>query len=554
MLESMENVVALARDDLALYAVAQWPRFQLAKHHATLADKLEAAARGEISRLMVFMPPRHGKSMISTRFFPGWYLGKFPSRSVITASYSQDIADDFGRKVRNDVSNDVHRTIFPGFRITVDSKSLRRFETGQGGEYFAVGRGGPITGRGAHVVLIDDPLKDRAEARSETIRRSLHEWFENVLYTRLAPGGIVILIQTRWHDDDLAGWLLREHAEQDWQVLSLPAIAERDESFRKAGEALWPERFSLRTLLKTKESVGSSAWSSLYQQRPVSAETAVFKQEWFRRYRELPASFQKIVQSWDTAFKVGADNDYSVCTTWGVTENAYFLISLWRGRVEFPELRRQVVNQGEAWKPHEILVEDRASGQSIVQEIRQATRFPVVPVKVDSDKRTRAEAVTPLFEAGKVLLPEDAAWLPDFEDELVNFPVGVHDDCVDSVSMALNHLRGSSNWANTWMVQMAREAKQNQQPQDAAQELGQAQKLEATKTMSIPRIFGEARGSGYQTKTIEGEITKNQPRLKLKACPLCDNAALGRCGDFSYCRCGWNSKQLPAPNSQSTVA
>jgi predicted phage terminase large subunit-like protein len=437
----IDNVIALAADDLALYAMAQWPRFQLAAHHALLVDKLEAAARGEISRLMIFMPPRHGKSLISTQNFPAWYLGKFPHKSIITASYSQDLADDFGRRVRNLVSNDVHQAIFPGFAMAGDSRSMRRFDTMRGGSYYATGRGGPITGRGADLLLIDDPLKDSEEARSETIRRGLHEWYQHTAYTRLAPGGVVVIIQTRWHSDDLAGWLLREHPEENWQVLTLPAIAEVDEGFRKAGQALWPSRYPSLALKVIRAAIGGAAWASLYQQRPSAAEGAVFKREWFRTYREVPTAFTKILQSWDTAFKTGAENDFSVCTTWGATQVGYYLLSLWRAKVEFPELKRQFAHQAEAWRPHVILVEDKASGQSLIQELKLASPFPVLPVKVDSDKRTRAEAVTPLFEAGKVFLPEAAPWLTDFIDELASFDSAVHDDQVDSTTQALNYLR-----------------------------------------------------------------------------------------------------------------
>jgi hypothetical protein len=316
--------------------MAQWPPFELAAHHRVVVDKLEAVERGEIRRLMIFMPPRHGKSLLATQMFPAWYLGRHPDRFVISASYGQDLADDFGRKVRNLISGPMHRTLFSACRLADDSASMRRFNTQVGGSYYAVGRGGPITGRGAHLPLLDDPLKDREEAQSETIRRGLHEWYSHVAYTRLQPGAAVVLIETRWHQDDLAGWLLDEHADENWVVVSLPAIAEVDESFRRAGEPLWPERFSFVDLQRIRQSIGSAAWASLYQQRPSAAEGTIFKRDWIRTYRDLPGSFQRIIQSWDTAFKTGSENDYSVSTTWGTTDNGYFLLSLWRERVDFP--------------------------------------------------------------------------------------------------------------------------------------------------------------------------------------------------------------------------
>ena len=282
------EVLALAREYLACYATAQWRQFELARHHSLIVDKLEALERGKIRRLMILMPPRHGKSLLSTTFFPAWYLGRHPEQFIITACYGQELADDFGRRVRNLVSDALHHAIFPGFRLAADSSSLRHFNTSAGGCYYAVGTGGPITGRGAHLLIIDDPLKDRADAQSATLRRSLHEWYSSVAYTRLQPGAAIVLVQTRWHEDDLAGRLLREQPE-DWEVLSLPAIAEIDESFRSAGEALWPERFSIHELEKIRITVGGPTWASLYQQRPAAAEGTIFKREWWRFFREPPA-------------------------------------------------------------------------------------------------------------------------------------------------------------------------------------------------------------------------------------------------------------------------
>jgi predicted phage terminase large subunit-like protein len=434
------EVLELARQDLACYAMAQWPGFELAPHHRLIVTKLEAVEREEIRRLMIFMPPRHGKSLLASQIFPAYYLGLHPDRQIICASYGQELADDFGRKVRNMVSDPIHRAIFPEFRLADDSASMRRFDTTAGGSYFAVGRGGPITGRGADLLLIDDPLKDAEEARSEVTRRMLHEWYSSVAYTRLQPGGGIVLISTRWHEDDLAGRLLRELGGEDWHVLSLPAIAEVDESFRRAGEALWPEKFPLEVLERIRRDVGGPTFASLYQQRPAAAEGAVFNRGWWGFYRELPAC-KRIVQSWDTAFKSGSENDYSVCTTWGVSGNGYYLLSLWRGRVDFPELKRVVGSLAKEWKPNAILVEDKASGQSLIQELRYQTALPIISISVDRDKMARAQAITPLIEAGKVFLPESAPWLDAYVDELAAFPTGAHDDDVDSTTQALNYLR-----------------------------------------------------------------------------------------------------------------
>ena len=289
-------------------------------------------------------------------------------------------------------------------------------------------------------MLIDDPLKDQEEARSDVIRRALHEWYSAVAYTRLQPGAAIVLISTRWHEDDLAGRLLRQSGDEGWDVLSLPAIAEKDESFRRAGEALWPARFPLEALEQIRRAVGGVAWASLYQQRPSAAEGRVFKRQWWARYREQP-HFKRIIQSWDTAYKTGSENDFSVCTTWGVAENGYYLLSCWRSRLEFPALKRQMASLASEYSPAVILVEDKANGQSLIQELKYETPLPIRPVAVDGDKMVRAQAVTPMIEAGKVFLPESAPWIADFLDELAAFPTGVHDDIVDSVTQALNYLR-----------------------------------------------------------------------------------------------------------------
>jgi len=364
-----EELVAAARDDLAAYALLQFTQFEFARHIQKIVSALEQVERGKIKRLMIFCPPRHGKSLITTQMFPAWYLGRHTDRFVISASYGQELSDDFGRRVRNMMVDSLHRAVFPRCVVAEDSNSMRRFNTSAGGSYVAVGRGGSITGRGSHLFLIDDPIKDREEANSEKIRKVLQEWFANVVYTRLEPGAAIVLIETRWHEDDLGGWLLREHPEERWHVLNMPAIAEENETWRKVGEPLWPARFPLQALEVIKAAIGSSAWASLYQQRPAAAEGQIFRREWWQHFTQQPQS-GKVVQSWDCAFKVGKENDYSVCTTWLTCEAGYYLLSLWRDRVEFPALKRQVISQAAAWKPHAIIVEDSASGQSLIQELR----------------------------------------------------------------------------------------------------------------------------------------------------------------------------------------
>ena len=439
---STREVLQLAAVDLACYSVALWPGFEVARHHQTIIEKLEAVERGEITRLMIFMPPRHGKSLLTTQLFPAWFLGRHPDRGVITASYAQDLADDFGRRVRNLLDEPLHRATFPACHLSEDSRAANRFGTTVGGTYFSVGVGAAITGRGAHLMLIDDPIKGAEEARSETVRRSLKEWYSSVARTRLQPGGAIIIIQTRWHEDDLAGWLLNEQGGEGWDVLSLPAIAETDEPYRKAGGALWPERFPVSELELIRRESGGAVWASLYQQRPAAAEGAIFKRDQWRFYDQAP-ELKRVILSIDTAFKTGAENDFSVIAAWGEGTTGYYLLSLWRDRVEFPRLKQTLVNIAAQWKPRVVLIEDAASGQSLIQELRNSTALPVKPVKADRDKVSRAYAVTPLCEAGRVYLPQGAPWLPIFLDEHSSFDKGVHDDIVDTTTQALNFFRGS---------------------------------------------------------------------------------------------------------------
>lgn len=437
------SMLALARADLACYTMANYPAFQLPPFLELVVARLEAVERGEIRRLIISMPPRHGKSLLASTFFPAWYLGRNPDRYVIAASYGAELAEDFGRRIRNTVQSPLHRAIFPESRLAEGSAAAHRFDLTRGGAYYAVGRGGSMTGRGAHLLSLDDPLKDAEEANSPTIRRNLQLWFATTAYTRLMPGGAVVLTQTRWHEDDLAGWLLREYAAEGWEVLSLPAIAEEhDLTGRAEGEALWPERFSNEALQSIKRQLGSAAFASLYQQRPAPIEGRVFRREWWRRYTAAPAPSEllRIVMSVDTAFKAGQENDYTAVTIWGETDTEYCLLHAWRERVEFPELKRKIIEFARAWSPYAVLIEDKGSGQSLLQELDRDTNLPLHPVKVTSDKMSRAVGVTAIIEAGKVLLPVSAGWLDDFFEEVSTFPGSRHDDYVDTLTQALRYL------------------------------------------------------------------------------------------------------------------
>lgn len=435
---------------LISYAAYQWPGYKAARHHRLIARHLEAVERGDITRLMIFMPPRAGKSLLVSEYFPAWYLGRNPSHYVIAATYAQELADDFGRKVRNQISDPLFQQIFPGCTLKGDSQSAKRFhiqqqgiETNLDGAYFATGIGGPMSGRGAHLLLVDDAVKNREDAESEAIRQRNKDWFTSTAYTRLMPGGRIVIVMTRWHTDDLAGWLLETQAHEDWTVLCLPAIAESDDDAigRKEGEALWPDAFPLQTLEKIKQSIGSRDWTALYQQRPAPAEGGIFKAAWLKRYKHRQENYEKIVQSWDTAIKASEINDPSACLTFGVRKDGYDLLQVLTRRVEYPELKNLVQRQAEEWAADAVLIEDKASGQQLLQDLKRTTTLPLIAMQAKHDKVTRASTVSAMVEAGKLSLPEHAPWLTDFEAELLTFPNAAHDDCVDALTHFLAWIR-----------------------------------------------------------------------------------------------------------------
>lgn len=439
---------------LIAYAAYQWPGYKPSRHHRLIARHLEAVERGDITRLMIFMPPRAGKSMLVSEFFPAWYLGRNPSHYLIAATYAQELADDFGRKVRNQIGDPTFQQIFPGCTLKGDSQASKRFHVTQkapgdalatelDGAYFATGIGGPMSGRGSHLLLIDDAVKNREEAESPTIRQRNKDWYTSTAYTRLMPGGKIVVVMTRWHDDDLAGWLLATQPHEKWTVLCLPAIAEvEDEIGRQPGDPLWPEAYPLESLEKIKLSIGSRDWTALYQQRPAPAEGGIFKAAWFRRYAARQDDYLQVVQSWDTAIKADQLNDPSVCLTFGVKPDGYDLLEARVQRLEYPDLKRRVVAQAEAFGPDAILIEDKASGQQLIQDLRRDSTLPIIGILPEKDKVTRASGVSALVEAGRLFLPTQAPWLTDFESELLTFPNAPHDDQVDALSQFLNWIRG----------------------------------------------------------------------------------------------------------------
>jgi predicted phage terminase large subunit-like protein len=421
---------------LICYAAYQWPQYRDAAHHRLIARHLEAVERGDIKRLMITMPPRHGKSMLASEFFPAWYLGRNPDHYVVTATYSQDLADDFGRKVKNQIADDAFKAVFPGVTLANDSKSAKRFNvegaigfeqaTNLRGAYYAVGVGGPLTGRGAHLLLIDDPVKNREDADSETIRKKMMDWYTSTAYTRLMPGGRVVIIQTRWHEADLSGWLQEEHGHEGWVVLDLPAIS-------NDGKALWPEQYDLEALEAIKRAIGPREWSALYQQRPQPDEGGFFQRAWFKEWDKKP-----LVNVYGTSDYAVTDEggDYTVHRVWGVdAEDNLYRLDGWRGQTSADVWIEQKLNLIAKWKPLAWFGEGGVIQKAIEPMLRKRMLERKVFCRLEwlssiHDKPTRARGFQARAAMGKVFLEKGA----DLSEFLV-FPAGKHDDEVDTASM-----------------------------------------------------------------------------------------------------------------------
>lgn len=452
--------LAFARDNLAAYAIgsaaARGQRYQVAAFHRLIARelmRLEAAVRaGESQHVMIFAPPRHGKSELTSKYFPAWFLGRNPDKYVMASSYSQEVADDFGRKVLDTMRQPFHEAAFPSCRLRTDSKSVSRFHTTRDGVYYGVGAGAALTSRGAHVLIIDDPIKGSEEAFSETMRRKKQDWFRSDAYSRLMPGGSVIVMNTRWHEDDLAGWALREMAHLGWRVVSLPAIAEESDALGRApGEPLWPEAYSAERLAQIRTAQGSYFWSALYQQRPQPEGGGMLKRGWWKKYggnpKDRAKACDRVILSGDLTFKDTDGTDYVVLQAWGQRGEAeFYLLDQVRGRMDFPATAAAIVEFAAKWPAYrECLIEDKANGPAVIATVGK--KIPrVIAVNPEGGKVARAAAVSGLIEAGNVYLPEldtegrPCAWVGDFIGECAAFPTGKHDDQVDAMTQALTRL------------------------------------------------------------------------------------------------------------------
>jgi len=423
-----------ARKSLIGFTEHTFPKYKAAEHHRLIAEKLEAVARGEIDRLKITMPPRHGKSELATRRFPAWYMGLYPDKDVISASYNSDLANDFGRDVRNIMADKSYQAVFPSVGLASDSKAANRFATPQGGGYVAAGVGTAVTGRGANILIIDDPLKDREEAESERRRDTVWNWYTSTAYTRLEDGGAVIVIQTRWHEDDLVGRLEEKEADggDEWVCLDLPALND-------AGGALWPDKYPVDALERIKANIGSKDWSALYQQQPAPDEGAMFKREWFRYYKERPKHLNIYAAS-DYAVTDSA-GDWTVHLIVGIdTEDNIYLLDLWRAQTSSDVWIESQLDLAAKWKPmiwaEEGGVIHKSINPALTKRMRErSVYFRRETINPIHSKEARAQSISARYAMGKVYHPANAAWLADLEREMLSFPYAKHDDQVDPLSL-----------------------------------------------------------------------------------------------------------------------
>lgn len=435
-------------------------RWKSAKHLDVLTDTLEKVSKGELKRLIVTMPPRHGKSEVVSKKFPSWHVGRNPDDEMIISSYSLDLSRGFSRIARDTLI--ANQDIF-GVEINKENKSAESWTlAGHRGGVTAAGVGGPITGKGARIAIIDDPVKNAEEANSEVMREKVWEWYQSTLYTRLTPDGRIVVVMTRWHEDDLVGRLLKKekedmelgtHKGDRWTVINFPALAEEEDYLgRKPGEPLWPGYgFDEQRLEQIKSDVGSYVFNALYQQRPSAADGTIFKRQHFRYFREedignvayFIVGDRKYLkrdcwcfQTVDTANSIKTINDYFVVTTIYVTpQNDLLVYDVHRTHIEGPDQKPLMRELFLRYRPVFQAIEDKTFGTNLIQELKREG-MTVKAVKVDKDKVTRSLVIAARYEVGKVYHRENTPWLTDFEDELLSFPRGKHDDQVDTMSQA----------------------------------------------------------------------------------------------------------------------
>ena len=453
---SVRKENTLAYDDLIEFCKRMQPDYIVGKHHRLLANMLMGIERGDKDRICVNIPPRHGKSQLVSIFFPAWFLGRNPNKKVMMVSHTTDLAVDFGRKVRNLIATDEYLSIFPTVRLASDSKSAGRWNTNSGGEYYACGIGSSIAGRGADLLLIDDPHseQDVINGNFEVFEKA-YEWFTFGARTRLMPGGRVAIIQTRWHMDDLTGRVTKDMAQNErsdqYEVVEFPAILDVvDEKTNKSAQnPLWPEFFDLDALLRTKASMPVFQWNAQYQQEPTAEEAALVKREWWQMWqKESPPACEYIIMSLDAAAETHNRADFTALTTWGVFLNEevnnynIILLNSIKKRMEFPELKDLAMEEYSEWEPDAFIVEKKSAGTALYQEMRRMG-LPVqeyTPHRGSGDKLARLNSVTDIVASGLCWVPE-TRWAEEVIEEIAGFPFMSHDDLVDSTVMALMRFR-----------------------------------------------------------------------------------------------------------------
>ena len=426
-----------------------WPAFIEGRHHKIMAESFERVVNGDLKRLIINMPPRHTKSEFASYLLPAWFLGQYPEKKIIQTAHTAELSVGFGRKVRNLVDSEDYKEIFPELGLRADSKAAGRWSTSKGGEYFAIGVGGAVTGKGADLLIIDDPHSEQeGQSADPAVFDKVYDWYTSGPRQRLQPKGAIIIVMTRWHKRDLTGKIVKTSVQREgmdeWEVIEFPAIM-------PSGNALWPEFWSLTELEALRSELPAPKWQAQYQQDPSSEESALVKREWWQKWEdERPPPCEFIIQSWDTAFLKSQRADYSACTTWGVfyhpdeqgiTQPNIILLDAFKDRLEFPELKKCAFEFYNEFEPDACIVEAKAAGTPLIFELR-AMGIPVSEYTPSrgNDKISRVNAVSDLFASGIVWCPE-TRFAEEVIEEFASFPAGEHDDLVDSSTQALLRFR-----------------------------------------------------------------------------------------------------------------
>ena len=443
--------LAAAQDNMLGFASAVYPGFKIGPHHRKLAKIFTDVIEGRKKRVIINIAPRMGKSEFSSYLFPAYFLGKYPTKKIIMGTHTAGLSEDFGRRIRNLIDTEEYREIFPQTFVADDQKAAGKWSTGAGGQYYAAGVGGALAGRGADLFVIDDPHSEQdVKTNSRLAFDTAWSWFQTGPLQRLMPGGAIIVIMTRWSLLDLTGRLIAYQAKNPeaipWEIVELPAILHEDTDNEKS---LWPEQWPLATLKATKASLDPKYWNAQYMQQPTAENSAVIGRKMWRIWEgDEPPRCEYVIQSWDTAFETKNNSDYSACTTWGVFYNEeendtpqVILLDAFKDRMTFPDLKQTALKHYKEWEPDAFIVEKKAAGAPLIQELRN------MGIAVDefspsrgNDKLVRVNAVADLFSSGKVWAP-DTRWAREVIEEVAAFPVGEHDDFVDTTTQALLRFR-----------------------------------------------------------------------------------------------------------------